>query len=801
MDAFIAYLSRTWRVVARRPAFAIPAIAGLAIGIGASTAVFSAFSAMELESMGFHDPAHLAAIWLNDPAHGQSQVELSYGDWRSWRGRAGAQVALASSVNLDFTLQFDGMPEHVDGTTVTGNFFEVLGAKPLAGRFLTDQDDRPGSPLNVVISYRLFRTRFGGDYGVIGRQVRFSTSTATVVGIARPEFDFPREVAVWAPLHPIWPDVEKSAWIGVFRSVARLAPGQSDAAVRTQLDAALRQDESRPQDSPALPTTVKPIRDEAYGAARPAVLILMAAVFLLLLIACANAANLILAFHVERTGELAVRAALGAGRWQIVGLLVAESMVTALIGGLAGLALARAAIGAFVRFAPPEMPGVDRITLNWPVALFGLALTACTVLLFSFVPAMLASRADPNLALQGGGVRMTGGKFQHRLRYFLIATEVALSVMLVIGAGLLVRSFSNLTAVDPGCRPQQVLTFRITTELADQQARRQMYSQVLERLRALPGVDSAGAVLLRPLSGAVGWDTTYFAEGQSLSDGKSNPNGNYEAVSPDYFRTLRIPLLAGRDFDSNDVPATAGVVIVNQTAARRLWPDGAAVGKRLRLGGSPKAPWLTVVGVTEDVRYREWESARPDFYVPYTQRAQHRSDFVVRTRLTDPWALANSVRQVVFAIDKNQPISNLTTMEVLVDQALARARLTAVLLSAVTCCAAGLAAIGIYGLLSYTVGQRTREIGVRTALGATPRQVATAITVDIARFAGAGLAIGLAAAAATAIVLRSQLFGVSGLDPMTYGIAVAGLLFLGGLASAIPAWRASSIDPSAALRQ
>jgi predicted permease len=786
-------VSSLWRILFRRPSFAIPSIAGLAIAIAAATAVFSVFSALELDSMGFRAPGRLAAVWLTDPGHGQQQVELSFADWREWRKirREVADVALASSVNLDFTIYSGDTPEHVDGTIVTGNFFSVLGASPLAGRLLGEDDDRPGAPARVVLSHRLWRSRFGADFAVIGREIRLGSGTATVIGVARPEFDFPREVDLWAALYPSFPTVEQNARLGVFRSVARLAPGVSIEQARVRLDAGLRQsDAEAPAGAARLDTLVKPIRDEAYGAARVAVAMLGGAVLLLLLIACANAANLTLAMHAERAPEIAVRAALGAGRWRLVRLLVAESAAAAAAGGVAGLLAASLALDVFARFVSYG------IALAWPVALVGLGLTAATVLLFGAGPALFAVKTS---SLEGLGGRSIGGRSRSRACGLLIAAEVALSAMLAIAAGLLARSFSHLAAIDPGYRPEGVLTFRITTELADQPSRRALYTAVLERLRALPGVDSAAAVLLRPLSGAVGWDTVYTVDGQSPAGRTANPNGNYEAVSPGYFRTMRIPLVAGRDFTPADHDRAAGVVIVNRSTARRHWPNGGSVGRRIRLGNSPQAPWLTVVGVVADVRYREWESPRPDFYVPYLWRAQHRSDFVVRAK-GDPWALAAAVRQAVFAVDKSQPISNLTTMGDLVDKALARARLTAWLIAALAFCATGLAAIGIYGLLSWMVRQRTREIGVRTALGARPPQVARLVAFDVLRFVGAGLAVGVVGAAGAARTFRSQFFEVSPFEPSTYAMAVAALALVAIVASALPAWRASTIDPAAALR-
>ena len=377
--------------------------------------------------------------------------------------------------------------------------------------------------------------------------------------------------------------------------------------------------------------------------------------------------------------------------------------------------------------------------------------------------------------------------------------ESALAALLLVGAGLLVHSFARLASVDPGFRPANVLTFRVTTNTPDQESRRAFYSDVLQRVRSLPGVESAGAILIRPLSGTVGWDTTYTAEGQSPEQEKANPDGNYEAISPDYFRTMGIRLLSGRDFGSADTAAAPGVVILNEGTARRHWAAGDAVGKRIRLGAAPRSPWLTVVGVVNDVRYREWEAARPDFYVPFLQRAQHRTDFVVKTS-RDPWALVQAVRRAVFAADKSQPISNVNTMDTLVGQALARPRFNFLAIAALALCALLLAAAGIYSVLSYTVVQRTPELAIRSALGATRKDVAWLITGAGVRLVAVGLVAGLVAAGMLSRVVEALLFGIGVLDPAAYAWAAILLLAVAVAACAVPALRATSVDPARALR-
>ncbi|MEO8663158.1 MAG: ABC transporter permease [Bryobacteraceae bacterium] len=792
---------RPLRQLLRSPSFTVPSVAGLALAIGASTAVFSVFAAMLLHSLGFQEVGRLVALWQSDNAHGQQYVEVSWADYQAWRsaGDVIEDVALASSVNLDFPLFAGGEPEHVDGTTVTGSFFRVLGATPLAGRFFTDEDDLPGAPVRVVLSHSLWKSHFGGDYGVVGKQFKLGTNAITVIGVTRPEFDFPREVSLWVPVRPTWPDVEKSTTLGVFRAVARLKPGVSAKQAQARLAVLARQQAATlPPGSPSYVPSVTPLIDEIYGAARPAVLVLLGAVLLVLLIACANVANLLLARSTARAREIAVRAALGANRWPLVKLLLGEAAWLAGLSAGLGLLLAGGGIRVLAALAPPDVPRIADVALDLPVLMFGIVLSSLTVLVFGLGPAIHAARRDPQEALKQGGTRTTSSRSQASVRRGLIVAEVALSAVLLIGAGLLVKSFAKLSTIHPGFQAQRVLTFRVTLQNPDQESRRAFFTQVLERVRALPGVESAGAVLIRPLSGTVGWDTTYLVEGQTPTESATNPFGNYEAISPSYFGTMNIRLLEGRDFTEGDNHTAQGVVIINKATAHRHWPQGNAVGRHIRMGRDPKAPWLTVAGVVDDVRYREWEAARPDFYIPYLQRAQHRSDFVVKTS-GDPNALVKAVRGAVFSVDKNQPISNVTTMDRLVDAALARARFNSMVLAALAMCAVALAVIGIYGVLAYSVAQRGAEIGIRMAVGATPSRIVSMVTGEGVRLAAMGAAIGLGGAVLASDWIVALLFNVDGLDPVVYLLSATLLVAAGAAASSIPAARASATDPARTL--
>jgi putative ABC transport system permease protein len=799
---FWGELRHSARQLIRTRAFTLPALAGLALGIGATTAVFSIVHTMLLRSMGFTQTDRLVALWQTDLKRGQKHVEVCWADLIEWRKQTAIfeEVALASSVNLDFPLTGDGKPQQVDGTTVTGNFFRLLGAIPQAGRLFTDDDDVPGAPPRVVISDRLWRTRFGGDRGIAGRQIQVGGGSVTVIGVASPEFDFPRDVDIWAPLRTSWPTVEKQPRFRVFRSVARMRPGVTVPEAQAHLSLVASQVErTLPAGSQGFGVLVTPMLEEIFGAAHKAAWLMLGAVALVLVIACANVANLLLARATVRSREIAIRAVLGASRGRLVRFLLTESVLLGAFAGGAGLALATLGVEVLVRMAPADVPRIGQVTLDAPVLLFGIGLTFATVVLFGLAPAMITSDRDPQEALQRASTRASASRGHTRLRAWLIAGEVALAVVLLVGAGLLLRTFSRLAGLDGGFNPERVLTFRVTLGKPDQESRRLFYTQVLERMRALPGVESAGAVLIRPLSGIVGWDTIYQIEGQTQDEQLRNPNGNYEAVSPDYFRTMGIRLIAGRDFTTADTEKAQGVVIINESTARRHWPGQSAVGKHLRLGRDAKAPWLEVVGVVNDVRYREWEAVRPDLYVPYTQRAQHRSDFVVKTK-RDPAALIAAVQREVLAIDPNQAISNVTTMQALVDRALARSRFNSTILGVLAVCALALAAIGIYGLLSYSVAQRRNEIGIRLALGATPGRIVALVAAGGFRMAAAGAGVGIVAAALLSPLVEAQLYDVTRLDPVSYSGAAIALGICALAACVVPAMRAAIVDPVRALQ-
>ena len=589
------------------------------------------------------------------------------------------------------------------------------------------------------------------------------SDTVTIIGVMRHDFDFPRDVDVWIPLLAGFPGAPQQKNLRVFRAIARLRDGVSVDKARAEMDVIARRLDETKQ---GYTVAITPMIDAVFGNARAALWILMAAVLLVLVVACLNVGNLLLARGVVREREMAIRAALGASRARLIRQLLIESLMLAVLGTTLGFLLLELALRAVAIFAPADVPRIDEVSITPLIMAVTVALAFTTTLLVRGRPGAAGIATRFGRSLKETTLSATPSVRRVRLRNALVVAEVALSVLLACGAGLLVRSFRELSALDPGFDSNRVLTFRVTlnSKWQTQEKRREFYGGVIEKVSALPGVESTAAVLLRPLSGAVGWDNPFTVEGQSPEQQASNPNANYEAISPGYFRTMRIPLICGRDFTSTDAEKAQGVVIVNESLARKHWGTTGAIGRRLKLGksGGPQ-PWLTVVGVAKDVRYREWEALRSDIYIPYTQRAQHRSDFVVRTA-TDPGGLIAAVRSTIRSIDPDQAISNVTTMESLVDSALARARFSMMLLTVFAVCALVLASIGVYGLVSYFVAQRRGEIGIRMALGATVRNIVGLVVQEGFMMVGAGVVIGVAASLALMRMLGTLLYGVDATD-------------------------------------
>jgi predicted permease len=739
-------------------------IVTLAVGIGANAGMFAAVSAVLLHPLPFAQPERLAVLWAADRGHAGQQVEVSFGDFLEWQRRSKTfqSFAALSSVNLDVALTGDGRPQQIEGMLTSAGFFDVLGARAALGRVPGADEVEHGGRFLGVISHRLWRTRYHSDPHIAGRTITADHGPVTIIGVMPADFDFPHNVDLWYPAPSAI--LSRDLALGVYRVIGRLAPGRTLAESRAEMESIARAIDARR----GLGVRVEPFEAAIYGGSRAALWALMGAVGLLLFAACVNAANLLLSRAQARRNEMRLRAALGTGRGRLIRQVLTESLPSAVLSWGLGLLLAHYGLGVLVALAPKDIPRILEAGISPQVVIYSGLLTLLVVLLFA-LPA----------ALEDGAPRKW---MRNRLRPFFAVGQVAVSVVLISGAWSLARGFVERGRVDPGFRRDRVISFRLTLsrqEHASQDARKRFYRDVLERLRRTPGVESAAAVLLRPLAGTVGWDTAFTVEGQSAEEAKRTPSANYEAISPDYFRTMRIGWAAGRVFDSRDREGGEPVAIVSASMAHRYFPEG-AVGRRIKL-----RQWTRIVGVAADVRYREWDAARFDIYVPVEQRAQHRSDFVVRTG-AGLGGMSREIERVVAEVDKDQPVSSLATVEEIVAETFALPRVQVTLAAAFAGCALLVAATGLFAVLMQGMSERRKELGIRIALGAGRREVAMLVLREGLTLVGGGVALGAVA-------------GVSA-GAVSLGWTAVVVTAIGVAASAIPAMRAASVDPVESLR-
>jgi putative ABC transport system permease protein len=806
VSAFWSDLRYALRSFRRAPLLFAVAAGTLALAIGSSTAVFSVVDAVLLRRLPFAAADRLAVLWLSVPEQNAPFVEVSYPYLREVRGqgRTLAGAAAMPAVNSGFFLSGEE-PLRAEGRIVTGNFFDVLGARALHGRTFTESEDHPGAARVFVISHGLWQRRFGADPAAVGRSVRVDGTPMTLVGVMPPEFRYPPGADLWTPLVPVVPRLVDDAGVGWAVIVARRAEDASLAQARAELDTiTARFVATHKQRGPVPRVVLTPLTDDLFGPARPALLVLLLAVLLVLLVACANVAALLLARAGAREREIAVRLALGASRARLARQLLAESALIAVTGGLAGVAVANGALEALVALAPAQVPRLADAAVEGRVLVFALLVTLASTLLAGLVPALLASRPELTEAL-GEGARTAGAGRHRRLRGLLVASEAAVAVVLLSGAGLLAQTFQNLRRLDLGFDPRHVLAFELSgprNEGMTTAHARAVRRDLLERIESLPGAESAAAVMIRPLWGHVGLDWPFQAEGQSEVEAQRNPPLNLQVVTPGFFRTMRLPVVAGRTFTDGDTERTPLVVVVSKALANRYWPGHDPLGKRLRMP-MPSPPytqtWVTIVGVAGDTRYRELQASRLDLYMSHLQSEEGLKHLVVRTH-GDPMALVGPIREAVRSLDRDLVLDDVTTMEALVDTALGGARFGMQLLSGFALTALALAALGTYGVVAYMVGRRTREIGVRMALGARARSVMGLVLREGMGPVLVGLAAGIAGSFALARALAGLLFGVPPHD-LAAPAAAAALLGLAALAAClVPARRAAAVDPAAALR-
>jgi putative ABC transport system permease protein len=799
-----------WRALLRRPLFTLTAIAALALGIGANTAIFSVLESLLLRPLPYQDPEELVMVYLDNQLQGWPMDLTSYPNYEAWRDGAPSLEDLAAFTRGGFSLTGDGEPERLAGARVSGNFFGLLGVAPLLGRTIGSEEDVPGSDAVVVLGHELWQRRFGGDRSIVGRDVQVDGAARTVIGVMPPRFDFPRgvkdfgnQVDLWVPIAPAEQTRANrgSLWLW---TVGRLAPGATLDGASAELEAvALRLAEEFPDFNRRFGTNTLGVHEHLVGKVRTGLWLLMGAVGFVLLIAIANVANLLLARAADREREVAVRSAMGASRLRVVRQLLTESLLLSLLGGAAGVLVGVAGLRVLLRLAPAELP-LAGLALSPVSLLFTLAVSLVAGLLFGLAPALQMSGARFGAALKEGGRGQHGGVRGRRVRAALVVSELALATVLMAGAGLMIKSLLRLSGTDPGFRTENVLSFGLNlpaTSYGESVQVRNFYAGLLERLQGLPGVEAATAstsVLLAEFPRS----TTFRVEGRPEPTDEERVEVTIDAVVPGYFESMGIPVVAGREFDGSEQLEGDTQVLVNQEMVRRFFPDQDPVGRRMTYGTqiSDDTEWMTIVGVVADTKRNGFErEQRVESYLPHEQFRARQMTVLLRTGLPLDLA-APAVRDAVWSLDPDLPITDLDTLQAKLGAEQADDRFYATLLGVFSGLALLLAVIGIYGVLSYLVTQIIPEIGVRVAFGASRAQILSLVLRRGLLLAASGIALGVAAALALSGLLETFLYEVSGTDPATFVALAAALLVIATLACLAPARRATRVDPVTALR-
>lgn len=811
MHTFFHDIRYGLRGLLKRPGFAAMVVLTLALGVGANTAIFSIVYAVLLRPLPFAEQERLVVAWEKDVTANTPFVELSVAEVRDWQAQNQSFTSLAAMpttvYGYGYVLTGRGDPVQLESAKVSGSFFSTLGARAALGRVFNESDDQVNAPNIVVLSDRLWRERFHSDANVVGQTITLNRQGFTVVGVMPASFEFPKGVDLWKPLlASMDPRTVENRGVTYLQVIGRLKPGVRLSQAEAELNTIIARVAAQHPETKAggYRVVLTPLADHLFGSAKPALWALFLATGLLLLIASANTANLLLARATSRRKELAVRAALGASRWQLIRQLLNESLVLAVCGGLAGVLLSYWLVALLKVLAPPDIPRLEDVSINGVVLLVSTLGTFLTIFIVGLLPALSASRVSLGEAINEAGARLAGSRAGNRLRGTLVVVEVALTIVLLAGATLVLRSFVNLARVPLGFDPHQVqsMQIRLTGEkYRAVEARREFFRQLVERVEKQPGVVAASGVLIRPLEGTVGWDFDYAIEGQSLDDARRNALANFESITSHYFQTFGIPLKAGREFEAQDRAENPKVVIVSESLAKRFFGSPAgAIGKRLKLeAADPEEPWRQIVGVAGDVRYRELQTSRLDLYVPHSQSTPSLNHFAVRSTL-DPHQAVALIRREVAALDPYQAVSRVATMDELAAAQLARPRFNAVLLNWLAGVAMLLAALGIFGVMAYAVAQRTSELGLRIALGARAGNIMRLVMGQGMKLAVLGVLLGLVGAVGLTRWLSSLLYGVSATDPLTFSVVVLLLTAVALVACYLPARRATKVDPLVALR-
>jgi predicted permease len=799
MDTLFHDVRYGFRMLLKHRGFTFISVLALALGIGANTAIFSVINAVMLRPLPYKDPSRLVTV-----LHEKSNP-VAPANFFDWRAQNQVFESIAAAQIWEPTLTGKDQPEQVHALQMTADMFKVLGVNPSMGRTFNPDEDQPGKERVAVVSNRFWQRRFGGDRSVIGQRITLDGEAYTIIGVMPQDFQF---APFWATRAEVWTPLNLASRINdrrgqSLRVFARLKPNVTREQAQTDMDAISRRlEQDYPRENKGISVAVESLHEKVVGKSRAALLILFGAVGFVLLIACANVANLMMARATARRKEIAVRAALGASRFRIARQLLTESVMLALAGGVVGLLLAVWGIEALVRLGPANLPRLKDVGVDYYVLGFTLGLSVLTGLLFGLAPALQTTKVDLNETLKEGGRSGTDAGRRNRVRRLLVVSEMALALMLLVSGGLMIRSFLGLLSIEPGFNPKQVMTMTVSlagSEHNTPEKRAAFFNELMSRVEALPGVQSTSAINHLPLGGDI-WNLGFTIEGRPAPLPGESQSAVYRVVRPKYFQTMGATLLKGRDFTERDTATAPGVVIINEAFARRYFPGEDAVGRRINVSNDEMNP-REIVGVIRDAKQNDLTAqANPETYLPHLQAAQGKSMTLVIRSASEPARLAQAVQAQVWAIDKNLPVSEIRTMEDVVSESIGGQRFNMIMLSLFAGVALILAAVGIYGVMSYAVTQRTHEIGIRMALGASARDVLRMVVGQGMVLALVGVGLGLIGAFALSRLMTSLLFNISPTDSMTFIVVSVVLACVALLACYIPARRATRIDPMVALR-
>lgn len=805
------------RLLLKNPVVTAVAVLTLALGIGANTAIFSVLNAVVLRPLPYAEPDRLVMVW--ETLAGNDRRSAAPGNFNDWREQNKTFSDMAATFYGNFNLTGDGEPERVNGSTVTSNLMTTLGVSTQLGRTFQIEDDQHQDQRLVILSDGLWRRRFGADATVVGKSITIDETSYTVIGVMGSGFSYPVKSELWVlgrdrnavsmslisqfPTND-WAHERDAHFISV---VGRLKPGVTLAQAQSDMAGiASRLERDFPDTNSGLGSNVISLHTQIVGNTKTLLSILLGAVALVLIIACTNVASLLLARATKRDREFAIRRAVGASRWRLIRQLLTESVVLSLAGGLAGLGLAIWTVNLFIKLNPGDIPRLNEASVDLQLLCFTFAVSLLTGIAFGLWPAWHATGGSLNQSLKEAGSRSSEGKQRRRSRNVLIITELALAQVMLVGAGLLIMSYVRVSQIDPGFRSENVLSAKIApaaSKYPDTRSRIQFYSQVIEKLQALPGVTSAGMVMNLPLSGA-SMNRGFTAEGRPDPKPDENISMDYQVVSRDYFSTLNIPVLRGRSFAASDTENSARVIVINDAMARRYWPNEDPVGKRMAIGESSKdTSWRTIVGVVGDVRHASLtEAPVPTAFIDYRQDLESwpRMAFVLKTS-GEPASLSSAVRTSLVSIDPGQPVYAVEPMDKLVSTDVAPRRFVLLLVGSLALVALSLAAVGIYSIISFSVSERTREIGIRMALGAKRADVLRMVLGQGMTVAVVGIVVGLAIALGLTRLLTTLLFSISATDPATFFLVGVILTVIALMACYLPARRATRVDPLVALKE